>query len=340
MNGAAINCRFAYAAFAACALSLLALMMLQSKPVVVNVMPGQSVDLAPGIALEIHSFDVQHRENGTVDQYHVAGELDRHPFKASVNRPAEINGTWIAISDFGSILVSRGGIRLRLVAALGIALFALVWIKAGVGWMCVTASLFAANWLGSSGDVHAFNALQSVWGFMLASAIVLPFLALRDRSFSWVDLALELLLIVPLFILRRGHGELPPALQSPFFIPHVGCYVFGYLLIVRAALGRGIDLVPAGFAFMTTGLALGATWAQYCWGSWWSWDPKECWSLAAWATTGTFLMAGKRLRPWLLRASAVLIIATLTLVNFSSAFQGRHSYATTEESTSNNRGNP
>ncbi|HOW57573.1 MAG TPA: c-type cytochrome biogenesis protein CcsB [Smithellaceae bacterium] len=37
-----------------------------------------------------------------------------------------------------------------------------------------------------------------------------------------------------------------------------------------------------GFVFITIGIMTGSIWAHYAWGSYWSWDPKETWSLITW----------------------------------------------------------
>lgn len=91
---------------------------------------------------------------------------------------------------------------------------------------------------------------------------------------------------------------LVPALQSPWFIPHVTVYMFSYsllgcaFLIGVAGLFRKSslnELLPAadtlvylGTAFLTFGMLSGAIWAKDAWGHFWSWDPKETWALITW----------------------------------------------------------
>ena len=90
--------------------------------------------------------------------------------------------------------------------------------------------------------------------------------------------------------------SLMPALQSPWFIPHVTVYMFSYSLLgcaflvaVAGLFGGGKDilrsadtLVYIGTAFLTFGMLSGAIWAKEAWGHYWSWDPKETWALATW----------------------------------------------------------
>ncbi len=94
---------------------------------------------------------------------------------------------------------------------------------------------------------------------------------------------------------------LMPALQSPWFIPHVITYILAYTVLSGAAFlgiegivaflkGKEIksklkyadNLVYIGFPFLTFGLLFGALWGKQAWGHYWTWDPKETWALITW----------------------------------------------------------
>ena len=94
---------------------------------------------------------------------------------------------------------------------------------------------------------------------------------------------------------------LMPALQSPWFVPHVIVYMFSYAMMgavtlfalylwfrkspVEATdkeLAICDNLVRVGWAFLTLGMTMGALWAKEAWGDFWSWDPKETWAFATW----------------------------------------------------------
>jgi len=101
---------------------------------------------------------------------------------------------------------------------------------------------------------------------------------------------------------------LVPALQSNWLIVHVLSYLIGYGALtvgfgisvivlsswVLRRLGRseafptenlaklGHGVVGFAFPFLTLGLVTGSIWARTAWGSYWSWDPKETWSLVTW----------------------------------------------------------
>lgn len=89
---------------------------------------------------------------------------------------------------------------------------------------------------------------------------------------------------------------LMPALQSPWFIPHVTVYMFSYsllgcafLLALTGLFRSDADVFPAidtlvyvGLAFLTFGMLSGSLWAKQAWGHYWSWDPKETWAAITW----------------------------------------------------------
>ena len=179
--------------------------------------------------------------------------------------------------------------------------------------------------------------MQNMYEFLMCMAAMLPvltFFALRDgeKHALLADAALQALVLVPVAFFMDGRVKhLMPALQSPFFVPHVGAYVLGYVILVRAAFGAGRRLVPAGFFLMTLGLVLGAAWGKVCWGHWWQFDPKEMWSLATWFVYAAYFHArpglsakGERI---FLVAGAAMVVLTLTWINLSRIFTGMHSYA-------------
>lgn len=178
--------------------------------------------------------------------------------------------------------------------------------------------------------------MQNMYEFLICTAVLLPVLTLVsawcDRQNTLiVDSALFALVLGALYFMDGSVKHLMPALQSPFFVPHVGAYVAGYVLLVRAAFGAGRRLVGLGFCFITAGLVLGAAWGKVCWGHWWQFDPKEMWSLATWLLYAAYFHLRPRLPRWadrvFLAAGAVMVVATLTWVNLSRVFSGMHSYS-------------
>ena len=154
-----------------------------------------------------------------------------------------------------------------------------------------------------------------------------------------------------------------PALQSNWLIAHViTCFVgyaafavacgFGIMYLLRARSeekGGGTpgslmatlpdlktidDLthktIIFGFLWLSAGIITGAIWANSAWGTYWSWDPKETWSLITWFMYAATLHArftrgwgGKRIA-WLAIIGFLAVIFTYYGVNF--LLSGLHSY--------------
>jgi len=89
--------------------------------------------------------------------------------------------------------------------------------------------------------------------------------------------------------------------------------------------------VVFGFLLLTVGIITGSVWANSAWGSYWSWDPKETWSLITWFVYALMLHArlvrgwhGPRIA-WLSVIGFSCVIFTYLGVNF--LLSGLHSYA-------------
>lgn len=88
-----------------------------------------------------------------------------------------------------------------------------------------------------------------------------------------------------------------------------------------------------GFAFplLTLCIITGAIWANYAWGTYWSWDPKETWSLITWIIYAGYLHArlmygwkGRR-AAWMAVFGFAAVLFTFFGVNYF--LPGLHSYA-------------
>ena len=151
---------------------------------------------------------------------------------------------------------------------------------------------------------------------------------------------------------------LVPALKSNWLIAHVATCFFGYaafaiafgLSIMYLIKMRHPDreegivahippldvldelthrMVLFGFLFLTAGIITGSVWANSAWGSYWSWDPKETWSLITWFVYATLLHA-RLMRGWQGRQIAYLSILGFAAVLFTyfgvNLLPGLHSY--------------
>jgi cytochrome c-type biogenesis protein CcsB len=106
---------------------------------------------------------------------------------------------------------------------------------------------------------------------------------------------------------------------------------YRWLPSAEAADTLGYKAVIAGFPLLALTLILGAYWAYYAWGHYWSWDPKETSALVTWLIYAVYLHArgirgwrGKRIA-WLLTLGFVATLFTYYGVSFF--VPSLHSYA-------------
>lgn len=135
------------------------------------------------------------------------------------------------------------------------------------------------------------------YSFFALAAGLFTYLKWRYRwILSYSTILATVFMALNLFKPEIHDQTLMPALQSPWFIPHVTVYMFSYsflgcafiLAIVRLfrnddKIAEATDtLVYIGTAFLTFGMLSGALWAKDAWGDYWSWDPKETWAAITW----------------------------------------------------------
>jgi ABC-type transport system involved in cytochrome c biogenesis permease subunit len=131
--------------------------------------------------------------------------------------------------------------------------------------------------------------------------------------------------------------NLPPALQSAWFVPHVVTYFIAYAALFASfslailfllkpewrnkATKMGFeqyhnDAVNFGFVALTLGLVMGSAWGHSAWGNYWAWDPKENWALITWFI---YLIAVhlRFVRGWKGKRAAFISIAGFCAVIFT-----------------------
>lgn len=72
-------------------------------------------------------------------------------------------------------------------------------------------------------------------------------------------------------------------------------------------------MIAVGFLLMTIGMVAGMFFAKQRWGSYWSWDPRQTWSLMTWLFFAAILHARLTIG-WRGRRAAYLTIAVVVLV--------------------------
>lgn len=143
--------------------------------------------------------------------------------------------------------------------------------------------------------------------------------------------------------------SLMPALQSPWFAPHVIVYMCAYAMLGAAfvlalyllvfkkdknknnwtnEMAITDNLVSVSYAFLTFGMLMGALWAKDAWGHYWSWDPKETWAAITWFSYLVYIHY-RHSSPLRVRQALCMVIVTFCLlqmcwwgVNYLPSAQG------------------
>jgi cytochrome c-type biogenesis protein CcsB len=179
---------------------------------------------------------------------------------------------------------------------------------------------------------------RALSGYLGAVVATLGCLLLAYASFGGVDSRIK---------------PLMPALKSNWLLIHVVTAFLGYAAFALAFAGAvlyllqerrpraGLPGLPQldrliyrgtvlGFLLLTLGILTGAVWAEAAWGRYWSWDPKETWSLITWLIYAALLHA-RLLKGWQGRRIAWLAVIGFMAVLFtyfgvSFLLTGLHSY--------------
>ncbi len=96
--------------------------------------------------------------------------------------------------------------------------------------------------------------------------------------------------------------------------------------------GTAYKVLAFAFPLWTFGvLVAGPIWAEYAWGRYWGWDPKEVWSLVTWVVYAAYLharaTAGWRGRPAAMIAIVGWLVFLFNFVGVNLLVSGLHSYA-------------
>ncbi|MGZ8741976.1 MAG: c-type cytochrome biogenesis protein CcsB [Nocardioides sp.] len=193
----------------------------------------------------------------------------------------------------------------------------------------------------------------------------------RRHRLRWMGLPVTafevVVLMLAVLLLYVPAGPLVPALHSYWLVIHVmaavvasGAFAVGAIasalfLVKDRALRKGslapgsyLDRLPEpsvldrvayrlhafGFPVWTfAALIAGPIWAEYAWGSYWNWDPKEVWAFITWVIYAAYLHA-RATAGWRGKAAAVIALigfASLLFnfvgINFFFGSSSLHSYA-------------
>ncbi|MBA4422907.1 MAG: c-type cytochrome biogenesis protein CcsB [Syntrophus sp. (in: bacteria)] len=153
-------------------------------------------------------------------------------------------------------------------------------------------------------------ALQSNW---LISHVVTCFVGYAAFAVSFG--------VSILYLFKARSEKLSPKSPGSFW---------GFLPSAAALDEIGYKTIAIGFPLLTIGIVTGAFWANVAWGTYWSWDPKETWSLIVWFIYAAYLHA-RITRGWRGKRAAILSIVGFSATIFcylgvNLILSGLHSY--------------
>ncbi len=227
---------------------------------------------------------------------------------------------------------------------------------------------FVLRWVESyqQGIGHAplSNMYESLVFFAISVAVLYMYVEIRYKKPIIGAFALPIAFLIMAYAslspdINDKIQPLLPALQSNWLIAHVMTCFLGYaafaiafglslIFFIKKMGGVHIDqktslipddnilddlthqMVMFGFLFLSVGIITGSVWANSAWGKYWSWDPKETWSLITWFVYAAFLHA-RLMHGWRGTRLAIIsivgfcaVIFTYFGVNF--LLSGLHSY--------------
>ncbi len=181
----------------------------------------------------------------------------------------------------------------------------------------------------------------------------------RFHALGAVTMPVVTLLVLYASAQNRTGKALMPALNSSWLVYHVSTVIVAYSAFAVAFAislmylfrdkakkdgfwdkhmpGKAqLDILSyraarLGLIFLTITILLGALWAEQAWGNYWTWDPKETWSLITWLVYAMYLhlRMGRGLKGKAAALFAVIgfICVLFTYVGVNTLLPGLHSYA-------------
>jgi len=215
-----------------------------------------------------------------------------------------------------------------------------------------------------SGHAPFTNMYESLsffaWSSILAYVIIEFKYKIRKAGPYFMLIVIALMALASSPLMPKEATPLVPALQSYWLWLHVAVTLLGEAFFAVAFItsimylvadskekkGQGkksgltsekLDsisyrCIAIGFPLFTLGgLVFGMIWAYKAWGGYWSWDPKEVWSLITWFVFALYLHT-RIVMGWKGRRSAYVAIigflaALFTYFGVNYLLSGLHSYA-------------
>lgn len=286
--------------------------------------------------------------------------LGSSPRRCSICLPSSPT-PWSGPVCGGPNIPATRSLRSETWGCMGLNLTVLGAVCAAIGVVCRGIAARRLPW----GNMYEF--VTSALFFVVIAYLVL----VAIHHVRWMGIAVTLLLAVgnglAATVFYVAVAPLVPALHSVWFVIHIvaACIAAAalnvgaiasimYLIATNAQAKAQRTGVPVkglvaklpplesmdtlayrahaiGFPIWTFTIAAGSVWADYAWGRFWGWDPKETWSLVTWVVYAAYLHA-RSTAGWRGRRAALIAIVGaacfwFNFVGVNLIFNGLHSYA-------------
>lgn len=269
-----------------------------------------------------------------------------------------LSNNLLVVVTFAYLLASvsyLGGWIITKAKALSLLATILTWAAFATHTAAIILRWLAAYQIGAD---HApfSNLFESLVFFGWTLALIYLIIELRTKLKPIGAFAMPLAFFAMLYALKLDPAIKPllPALKSNWLIAHVITCFLGYagfgvsasLSLMYLVTGKGqspserrflvlddliYQTVVVGFILLTAGIVTGSIWANSAWGTYWSWDPKETWSLVTWLVYAA-LLHSRYMRGWQGARVAIFslvgfICVLFTYFGVNLLLSGLHSYA-------------
>lgn len=234
-----------------------------------------------------------------------------------------------------------------------------------LGFACHTLTLITRYIEAGYTPVTNLHESLSFYAWMIVGILLLATLRYKIYVLGAFLTTIALILMLFAYALPKEILPLAPVLRSfwhPFhvFFAFLGNAIFtlafccGILYLIQEhqlkskKVGALVRRLPSlkvlddlnyqaltfGFPMLTLGIITGAVWAEYAWGRYWGWDPKETWSLITWflyaAMLHQRLTVGWRGRKAAIMAIVGFFSVLFTFLGVNLLLPGLHTYANWE----------
>lgn len=212
------------------------------------------------------------------------------------------------------------------------------------GFVFHTLTIFS-RWVEAGRAPFAnLHEVLSLFSWMVAAIYILIYLRYKLTALSAFVAPFALLLAVTASFLPKEIIPLAPSLASYWLPIHVTLaflgnaffamtFLFGIMYLIQERylkskkVGGLYFLLPSldildeisyrcitfGFPLLTLAIFTGAIWAEYAWGSYWSWEPRQIWSLITWFLYAA-LIHGRITVGWRGRKAAIYYIISFLIL--------------------------